>query len=98
MSTHELRQEIISSPKIQAVVASSTITGGLTGLMGYLETGAALVALVAGAILAVFMAINGYQKIKQSSMENQKLKIELAAIERREKPIQVDDDRRGESS
>ena len=96
MSTHELKQEVLSSPIAQGAVAGGTITGGLTGLMGYIETGAGLVALVGGAILVVFMAINGYQKIKQSTTENQILKIRLADMERRKKPIHVEDDRRKE--
>ena len=97
MSTHELKQEVLSSPIAQGAVAGGTITGGLTGLMGYITTTASLVVLLAGAILAVFMAINGYQKIKQSTTENQILKIKLASLERRKRPVQVDDDRRKES-
>lgn len=74
--------EAASTPVAQLVVGSGGIAAALTSWMGYVENGAALVALVGGAIIVVLTAMHGFQRIKQDKLDQAKLLLEIEALER----------------
>jgi len=85
VNANELKQEIVTNPKIQAVVASGSMATGAATLMEYIEFGSAVVALVGGAVLVVYMIVKSHQEVRNKKLENRKLKLEIEAIERRKK-------------
>jgi len=78
-------QEVVTGPAAQVVVGSTGIAAALTSIMGYIESGAAVIALVGGAVIVVFTAMHGYKRLQHDKLETKKLALEVEALERAKK-------------
>lgn len=72
-----LKRNILEDPTIQKIVSGSLIATGGANLLDWIDIASSvisIIAVLAGAILAIFMAYNGWQKIRHARLEYKILK------------------------
>lgn len=77
----QIKQAVVegaTNPKV--LLAGATGTGGVTSLLGHLQTYIGLGAVVASIILSVVLIVGGLQNNRNKKLEAEKLKRELAML------------------
>ncbi len=83
----EIKQQIMENPKIQGVIVTSASGSSIATLMGYIETGLALLVMVVSAISVILYALinlNTYKKgnldIENVTLDNERLRKQLESV------------------
>lgn len=79
----DLAQAVLGSPKVAGVVSAATTTTGLSTVFELIPDDIGKLATVIGIILSAVLI---YTHLKKHRVEVRKLELEIASLERRNKP------------